>query len=94
MGMIFTASYYSNRYVRENQGVHIPFVTVLFSKISPTHPWKVPPMFHQQFMKDFFLFGGFGKFGVFSQGMWAKSLIYPSSGSHTLGLTVAPPAGR
>ena len=32
-------------------------------------------MFHQQFMKEFFLFGGLGKFEVSSQGMWAKSLI-------------------
>ena len=31
-------------------------------------------MFHQQFLKEFFLFGGLGKFGVSSQGMWAKAL--------------------
>ena len=26
------------------------------SKISPTYPWKIPQMFHQQFMKDFSFF--------------------------------------
>ena len=33
-------------------------------------------MFHQEFMKDFFLFEGLGKFGVSSQGIWAKSLMF------------------
>ena len=30
------------------------------SKISPTYPWKIPQMFHPQFMKDFsfFFLGG------------------------------------
>ena len=46
------------------------------SKISPT-PWKVPQMFHEQFMKEVFLLGGLGKFGVSSPGMWAKSLNQP-----------------
>ena len=36
-------------------------------------------MFHQQFMMEFFLFGGLGKFGISSQGMWAKSLMFFSS---------------
>ena len=48
------------------------------SKIPPTYPWKIPRMFHQQFMKEFLsLWGWKGKFGVFSQGMWAKSLTIP-----------------
>ena len=38
----------------------------LESKISPTYPWKVPRMFHQQFMKEICLFGGFGEvWGIF-----------------------------
>ena len=36
------------------------------SKISPTYPWKMPPTFHQQLLKDFFLC--LGKSGVSSQG--------------------------
>ena len=49
------------------------------SKISPTHPWKIPRMFHHQFMKEFLSLWWLGKSGVSSQGMWAKSLInrYP-----------------
>ena len=39
-------------------------------------PGKIPQMFHQQFMKEFFLFEGLGKLGVSSPGMWAKSLKY------------------
>ena len=51
-----------------------------YSKISPTYPWKVPRMFHEQFTKEFFLFGGLGKFGVSSKGMWAKSLTSEKNG--------------
>ena len=35
-------------------------------KISPTYPWKIPQMFHQQFMKDFLSLWGFGEvWGIF-----------------------------
>ena len=41
-------------------------INIKHSKISPTYPWKVPKMFHQQFMKEFFLFGGVGEvWGIF-----------------------------
>ena len=36
------------------------------SKISPTYPWKIPQTFHQQFMKGFLSFWGFGEvWGIF-----------------------------
>ena len=55
-------------------GNHTPEIALSgSSKISPTYPGKIPRKFHQQFMKEF-LCGGLGKFGVSSQGMWAKSL--------------------
>ena len=45
-------------------------------KISPSYPWKIPRTFHQQFMfRNFFVSGGLEKFGVSSQGMWAKSVM-------------------
>ena len=43
------------------------------SKISPTYPWKMPPTFHQQLLKDFFsLFGEV--WGIFPGALWAKSV--------------------
>ena len=47
-----------------------------FNDFAHRAPGKVPQMFHQQFMKEFFLFEGLGKLGVSSPGMWAKSLKY------------------
>ena len=36
------------------------------SKISPTYPWKIPRMFHQQLMKEFLPLWGFGEvWGIF-----------------------------
>ena len=58
-----------------NEAIHSPdFLKSPGSKISTTYPWKVPRAFHQQLMKEFLSLGGLGKFGVSSQGMWAKSL--------------------
>ena len=38
----------------------------IFSKIPPTYPWKIPRMFHQQFMKEFLSLWGFGEvWGIF-----------------------------
>ena len=35
-------------------------------KISPSYPWKIPRTFHQQFMKEFPCFRGFGEvWGIF-----------------------------
>ena len=50
---------------------------MVLSKIPPTYPWKIPRMFHQQFMKDFLSNCWF--FGevwgpIFPGSMWVKSL--------------------
>ena len=44
--------------------IHLTQDMVQSSKISPTYPWKVPRMFHQQFMKEFFLLGVWGSLGA------------------------------
>jgi len=39
-------------------------------------------MFHQQFMKEFFLFGGFGEvWGIFPGALWEKSLKHRENGT-------------
>ena len=46
--------------------IYIYYIICLFfdSKISPAYAWKIPRMFHQQIMKEFFeLWGWKGKFG-------------------------------
>ena len=53
-----------------------------FLRSHPYTPGRYPRCFHQQFMKEFFLFGGLGKFGVSSQGMRAKSLTTVGVGPH------------
>ena len=39
---------------------------MVLSKIPPTYPWKIPRMFHQQFIKEFLSLWGFGEvWGIF-----------------------------
>ena len=60
-----------------------PYSWPKHSKISPTYPWKIPQTFPSSLWRNFFLCGGLGKFGVSSQGMWAKSWKTWSIGAST-----------
>ena len=46
---------------------HLQIHVLLYSKIPPTYPWKIPRMFNQQFIKEFLSLWGFGEvWGIFS----------------------------
>ena len=49
--------------------IQVILQSLVFSKNFPTYPWNIHQTPNQQFMKDFFLFGGLGKPGVCSRGM-------------------------
>ena len=60
----------------------------VFIVISPTYPWKVPRMFHQQSMKEFFLCEGYfcEVLGyILPPALGAKSLNYPIKKSNLAG---------
>ena len=53
-------------YSKQNTSSNPSIFGIYMSKTSPIYPWKVPQMFHQQFMKEFLSLWGFGEvWGIF-----------------------------
>ncbi len=62
--------------VKQSQYVILNCYKIIWVQRSHPHtPGRYPGNFTNSLWRNFFLCGGLGKFGVSSQGMWAKSLM-------------------